>query len=358
MTTKRHIELCDTVTAKDTRGAVVCKIELAEDGLAPDNLMLFPASDVDGELKTRDGRKFRLPSPQKLADSFNAEGFKVPFDFDHEVEMGGSPAIGWIKGLYVQDGAVFANVKWLKAGREAIESEEYAYVSPAFMVDWDVGEIKGLTSAALTNRPAFKLAALTSANNGDIMNPELMKLLGLNDKSTPEQIAEAIKAHQAKLAEADAAKVALEAANAKHKAELAAAQAAATPSLANFVPRADFDAAVARTAALELASKQKEEAAHKAQVEAEIDAAQKAGKFAPASRDFYVQACSTPAGLEAFRKFVHGAPVIAPDNVVTAAAKAPVGTEVVLTSTDLEVIKTKGMSAEAFLAAKKELATH
>ena len=347
MTKKPRVALCDSESAKDTRGVVLCAIDLA-DGKAPDSLMLFPASDVDGEIKCRDGRRFRLTNPEKFAAAFNDDGFKVPFDFDHRVEMGGSAAVGWIKTLEARAGAIWANVKWLKAGRDAIESEEYAFVSPAFNVDWEVGEIKGLTSAALTNRPAMKLPALTSAQPGDPMEPEVLKLLGLDDKATAEEIAEAAKKLQEKNAAEAAAKVELEAANVKLKAELAASQ----PSLAAYVPRADFDAAVARTAALEKASADEKASAHSKEVAAEIASAKAAGKFAPASEAFYVKTCSTPEGLAAFREFVKTAPVIAADNIVDP-AKTVVASASSVSDEQLAIAERCGVTKEQFAAALK-----
>lgn len=338
--------MCQAETGTSiVRADAICKIELV-DGKAPEWCMLFPASDVDGEIKARDGRKFRMPAPERFADDFNAEAHEAPFDVEHATEilapMGQpAPAVGWIVAMEVRDGAVWCRVEWTKDGAELIESKKYRYVSPAFRIDWETAKILSLTSAGLTNRPALKMPALTHEQNGENMDPKLLKLLGLDEKATKEQVlaaAEVMKASADKAATVEA--------------ELASVRGQ-QPSLKDFVPRADFDAAIVRAQTAEKKIEDEKALAHKTTVEGEIEAAMKAGKITPSTKSFYVATCSTPAGLEAFREFVKNAPIHAPDNVVTERAQAQ-SSETVLTASDLEVIKAKGMSKEAFIAAKKD----
>lgn len=138
----------------------------------------------------------------------------------------------------------------------------------------------------------------------DPMNKDLLKLLGLAENATEEQ---AVAACQ-KLVEGQKA---AEAAVSTARAELAKAQ---TPDLNKFVPRADHELALARAEKAEKQIADEKAAAFKREVETEVDAAVKAGKVAPASKEFYLSTCASAEGLEKFRKFISAAPVIAPDS--------------------------------------------
>lgn len=354
MTRLTDRQLCSTKAPKaDTpTGAIVCRVELAAEGKAPDEIMLFPAVDAEGEIKCEDGRIFRLANPEALAALFNSKGLEIPFDFDHASEWSGGAACGWIKSLAARSGAVFAQVEWLPEGAAAIESKRYRYVSPAFRVG-DRAEIKSVTSAALTNRPAMsQMPALSHATGGITMDPELLKLLGLDDKATAEQIAEAVKKLQAKIAADDAAKTELEATSTKLRDELAAAKSA-QPALDKFVPRSEFDAVTKKCMMLEGEKAETAKAAHKAAVDSTIDAALKAGKIAPASKDFFVRTCATAEGLEAFKVFVGGAPIIAPDNVVDP-AKQTQTEQASATELELQVAANLGLTKEQLAKVAKQ----
>lgn len=333
---KRRTELCQAETgASIVRADAICKIEL-DNGKAPEWCMLFPASDVDGEIKARDGRKFRMVSAERFCADYNAESHEVPFDIEHATEilapMGQpAPAVGWVVALEARDGAVWGRVEWTTDGAELIESKKYRYVSPAFRIDRETAKILTLTSAGLTNRPALKMPALTHEQNGDNMHPELLKLLGLEEKSTKEQVLAAAEVMKAKADKAE-----------KVETELASERAKA-PALKDFVPRADYDAALARVSAFEKKIEEDKQLAHKAAVDAEIEAAMKAGKIAPATKDFYVKTCSTAEGLEQFREFVKVSPTIAPDNAGSG-AKPKTETASDITELDIKVALACGMT--------------
>lgn len=353
------IHLCDDkATGADTRGAVVCKIQLAE-GKAPDWVMLFPAPDAQQEIKCRDGRIYRMTNQASIVSQFNAEQHPIAFDRDHGVEKvswggGDGEAVGWIEELRLaSSGAIEARVEWTSEGRDLIESKKYRYVSPAFTINFEVvNSVEKLsiampTSAGLTNRPAMVMPALTNIQpSGDkTMDKELLALLGLDEKATKEQVLEAAKAMKAKKEEEAVAA-------AKAKAELAAAQAA-QPTLEKYVPRADFDAMKATLASFEAQRESDKATAHKQLVDTEIAQALKDGKITEGTKDFYVQSCSTAAGLESFRAFCSKAPVIAPNNIV-GGGTPPTEDTASFTADEAAIAKRLGLSKEAYLAAKKD----
>ena len=95
------------------------------------------------------------------------------------------------------------------------------------------------------------------------------------------------------------------------KTELAtAANRAENPSLEKFVPRGDYDAAIARAANAENKLTEVKAAELETAVNATVDQALQDGKITPATKDYYVAQCKQDGGLERFKGFCAVAPVI------------------------------------------------
>lgn len=332
----------------------LCQLVLTADGKLPEWVELIPPGP---EVNAVDGRRFRNSAPSRIITAFQTYGLHLPVDLEHSTEIKApkgeeAPAAGWIVELQVREGAVWGRVEWTPRGMAALTSRDYRYISPAFMHAKN-GEITELVSAGLTNKPALtQLAAVAHAaeNNHDggpeparqedIMDKELLKLLGLDEKATPEQVLAACRA----LKDA-AAKQETDLATAR--AELAKAQA---PDLTKFVPRADHDAAIARAQKAEQDLAADRQALKQREIDGEVDAALKAGKITPATAEYHKAACSREGGLAAFRDFVKAAPVIvAPSNLD--GKPAPTGDA--LSAVELSVCTQMGLTKEAFIAAKK-----
>jgi phage I-like protein len=200
-----------------------------------------------------------------------------------------APAVGWIQELQIRGGQIWGRVDWTEAGRNAVESKAYRYVSPVFVFERASKRVVALTSAALTNRPNLFLQALNGKENSMTLE-ELLAALGLPKGTT----FEAALAHIGKL-----------------KGDLATAtNAAASPSLDKFVPRADYDAALARATNAEqsLASLNKE--AKDKDITAAIDKALAEGKITPATVEYHKAQCAQEGGLERFAEYCKAAPVV------------------------------------------------
>lgn len=346
-----------------SRATVLCRIDLSADGKAPKNVMLFPRPNADGKIVARDGRNFGMYDAAALVASFAEHAQDLPIDIEHASEllapMGQpAPAVGWITSLSVNaDGSVSASVDWTEEGAALIESKKYRYVSPAFKLDRSIDPpaITTVVSAGLTNRPALKLPALAHTQGANSMNPKILKMLGLTDKATQAEYDAALEAHLAKIdADKKAAGdqlVAAEAAHSKTKADLAAAQAA-QPQLANFVPRSDFDAVRTELASVKTAIEAEKKDAFAKEVTATVNKASSDGKIAAASVEYHIAACATQAGLDAFKKYVEGAPVIAPPSNPGAPPK-PTQTAEVASAEQVAVWARLGISREQGIAAQK-----
>jgi len=349
-------------------GLALCQVVDGKSGPVPEWIQLVPAG---ADVEALDGRRFANKSPQQIVDAFAKDPRDVPIDWEHASELRApkgkdAPAAGWIVAMEVRNGAVWGKVDWTTRGRVSLESKEYRYISPAFMFDKKTKNILRIVSVGLVNRPALDMPAVASAlqdhtqnkqGNAQLeerMDPKLVELLGLAADATMEQVITAVAALKtspndklvAVTAELETARQKLN----KTEEELANARNA-NPELDKFVPRADYDAALARAKAAEDKNAAAAKASHDAAVTMEIDAALKAGKITPASKDFYVGTCATGEGLEKFREFVKSAPAIGdPSNLDNTPPPDP-GTAKA-TAAELEVAARCGITEEQFLAAK------
>lgn len=99
--------------------------------------------------------------------NFEARGSRVPIDFDHSPDKGGSSeAAGWITRLEGDGDGLYADVEWTPPGAKAIEEKRYLFISPTWDLDYtdDEGERLGptLLAAGLTNRPYFSKLGVIS----------------------------------------------------------------------------------------------------------------------------------------------------------------------------------------------------
>jgi phage I-like protein len=265
-------------------------LALDESGQAPKWIHLVPAGLVVG----RDGREWLNDNPQLVLDAFAAGAVDLPLDMEHATELRApqgepAPAVGWIQELQIRDGQIWGRVDWTEAGRNAVESKSYRYVSPVFVFERASKRVVALTSAGLTNRPNLFLQAL----NGQEKNMELKKLLAALGLPETASFDEAM-AHLGKL-----------------KGDLATAtNAAANPSLDKFVPRADYNAALARATNAEKSLADQAEKAKEKDITAAIDKALAEGKITPATVEYHKAQCAQEGGLERFAEFVKAAPVV------------------------------------------------
>jgi phage I-like protein len=124
------------------------------------------------------------------------------------------------------------------------------------------------------------------------------------------------------------------------------------PDLAQYVPRADYDSAVARAKTAEDKITDGEKAVHQKDVDEAIAAALKEGKITPATKDFYVANCATTEGLEQFKAFASAAPVIGdPSNLDN---KPPTDDPKTLTESEKAIAMRCGLTDEQFLASKQD----
>lgn len=243
-------------------------------GDVPDRIPVIPAGVSTGV----DGRVFMLDQPEAVVRAFKAAGRDLPVDVEHATHIKGpkgdpAPAVGWIKDLSVEAGAIIATVAWNAAGRDLVAGQAYRFYSPAFMHD-DKGHVIALRSLGLTNEPNFlDLPSLNreipqeSHQESTMDRTKLIALLGLAATATDAEIEAAISA------------------------SIALNRAGGKPDPALYVPKADLDAALNRATTAETQLKKDADARAEADAVALVDGAIKDGKVAPASREHYLSLC-------------------------------------------------------------------
>jgi phage I-like protein len=224
-------------------------------------------------------------------------------------------------------------------------------------------KIEGLDADALQKKAQrlLKQAQPSRANasmEATMDREKLIAKLGLTAEATDEQImAELDKLKAGPEAELQTVKTELETTRAKLKSteqELANARSA-NPSLDKFVPRSDHDAVVAKCKALEKEKGDVEKAAFQKEVDVEIDAAMKAGKVTPATKDFYVAACSTKEGLDKFKEFVKAATSIGnPSRLETDPPPVPTS-DARMSAEEEKIAASFGMTREDYLKGRASM---
>jgi len=267
-------------------------------GPAPEWIQLLPAGST---IVGRDGRTWINETPAEIVAAFVADGKPMPLDWEHSTELKApkgepAPAAGWIAELELrEDGSLWGRVEWTARGAVAVTSKEYRFISPVFIYDCATNLIMKLTSVGLTNRPNLHLQALNRQHHEEEapMLKKLLQALGLSETATEEAALNQITKLQGDLA------------TALNRAE--------QPSLDKFVPKADYDAVVAKAANTEQTLKTVQDHLAETAVNAEIDAALKAGKITPATVEYHKAQCRQEGGLDRFKAFCQAAPTVAGD---------------------------------------------
>lgn len=306
-------------------------LALNAEASAPDWVQLVPAGP---RIQGRDGRWWMMSNPQIVADRFDPA--KEPqIDIEHSSELKApmgepAPAVGWIKGIEVRDGALWGRVEWTGSGRNLVGDKLYRYLSPVFTYDAVTGEIIKIISAGLTNQPNLEMAALNREEETP-MDKAVLEALGLPAASTA---ADAVVAINAIKVDRDTAR-----------------NAAQTPDPAKFVPTADHQLALNRIRTFEEA----ETARRDGEIVRVVDDAIAAGKFSPGSRDFHIASCRDEGGLDRLKSYIATAPVIAPPSGLD--GKTPNGAEEIgaaLSAEDLAICRAFGTDPASVAKFKKK----
>lgn len=351
---------------KKRTGTALAALSMQIDAKAPKEIQLLPA----GRFTAIDGRPANIKgsnctewvldaeNAQELITAAAARGNPAVIDYEHQTlwkEKNGqpAPAAGWFRTLEWREGVgLFAvDVNWTDAASQAIEKDEYRFISPVINFDADTGRITKMTMAALTNYAGIdgmqqvRLAALSSYFFDDEEEEQpmnqllaaLLKVLGLDDKADEATALSALNAYVIKAKEQQDSVTAL-------SAQLASA-GATTPDPAKFVP---IEAVTALQTQLSALAGQVNGSA----LDRIIETALAAGKLLPAlekwARDLGTK------DMAALNAFIATTPQVAAlSGTQTSTIKVEID-GVALSAEELDAARLLGQTPEAFAAGKKK----
>jgi phage I-like protein len=288
-------------------------------GQAPARIQLLPKQAATGE--TWHGRNgngpYVVPDLQAV---IAASDLPLYIDYDHlsDLEAGlgtEKKAAGWINKLEADAEGLWGIVEWTKRATAAIGDKEYRFISPAFHVAKDTGQVQCLIGAGLTNKPNFIMKALASESGAGDSDPTRKPQKDVPMNST--HLA-ALCAALAIAVDSDASQIVTAAQglrsqvdlmgkqlNLTGKSVLEIASAAATElgrlDRAAFVPKADHEKVTAELASLQTKVKDGDAVAA---VEAEM----RAGKVTPGMKDWAL--AEAKRDLASFQGWAKVAPVV------------------------------------------------
>lgn len=257
-----------------------------------------------------------------------------------------APAAGWVdrSSLEWREDGLYGRVSWTAAAKAKIEADEYRYLSPVFPYA-PSGNVLDLLHVGLTNNPAIDTAipALAAARMGSgtydptheedtVDREQLIKLLGLPEDATDEQITAAITALQAAKADSEAA--------------IAAARAGNPPDMTQYVPRAVLDEAQQQVAALRASGQV-------AELDKLIEDGLKDGRIAGKATADWLKG----QGIAACRAFLKDAPTIAALSGTQTGGKKPGGDgdkKGQLNESEIAVCRALNLSPDEFRKANPE----
>lgn len=300
------------------------------DGALPDWVMLLPARMVQG----RDGRWWRNDRPEEILSYFAGLGRDLPIDIEHSTERKAplgdpAPAIGWIDRMENRNGEIWGHALWNDAGKKTVGGREYRYLSPVILFTEADNTIVGITSVGATNQPNLTLPALNNENRGltpkeNSMWKNVLSALGLAETSTEADAVTAISRLKGDVS--------------------AAANRAENPSLEKFVPRADYDAALAKASNAEQKLSEIKTSQLETAINSAIETALKDGKITPATADYHRAQCRQDGGLDRFAAYCAAAPSIGGDSGLD--GKKPEGEQKALNAEEKRIADMFGNSAE------------
>ena len=310
----------------------------SESGKTPVTIPLLPAGDyvigIDGRRWTKRDidlivQKSNDYLPQHIIDENHSTDLRAP-------KGESSPAMGWFNNIHTkEDDSVWADVVWTARGKEALENQEYRYISPVFKVGAD-GEIEQILRAALTNSPNLDLPALNSTQTAPADNPakendmdkNICAALGLPEAATENEVIAAIASLKTQ------------------------ANSAKPVDLTAYAPRTDLVQMEQRAVAAEKAVAELNAAQLKTKATAAVEKAVTDRKIAPASKEAYLAMCATEEGFSNFTKIMESSPAIIPSGTSVPQGTPPKTQTVELNAEDEAICKAMGYSKEEWAKIK------
>ncbi len=170
----------------------------ASEADAPEWVHLVPA----GTIATKDARgPYRMEDAEAVIQASFAEAPKLPIDENHATDLAAplgmpAPARGWITEMQAREDGIWGRIDWTGEGRALVRDRAYRALSPVIRHD-RAKRITAILRASLINKP--NLTGLTALNmeSNVSFHQQLIKLLGLADGASQDEIIAALKKEMA-----------------------------------------------------------------------------------------------------------------------------------------------------------------
>lgn len=261
------IAACSAATRRPP--VAVCALQVRTDAA---KVRLIPAGEFDAPRGSMEGQgpwHLDAAGAQAIIARAATRATDIVVDYEHQTLLADrnghpAPAAGWVdpRSLEWRDDGLYGAIAWTASAKTAIEADEYRYLSPVFPYDAETGAVLDLLHVALTNTPAIdtgvaELAAARMApttedshqEDDPVKREDLIKLLGLANDATDEQIEKGLAALKAGAQQARTLREALGVKDdEKPEDAVAALKTKATdakPDMTQFVPKAVYEETVA-----------------------------------------------------------------------------------------------------------------
>ena len=123
-----------------------------------------------GKATGRDGRVFNIDG-KTIIERFLQDGLQIPLTVGHECN---GKSAGWFSEFEHQADGVYALLRTNELGKRLIIAEEYKYLSPEYLVNYDTNDVERIVGVGLVNQPNLLKEALnhlTLEENTAMGNP-------------------------------------------------------------------------------------------------------------------------------------------------------------------------------------------
>lgn len=157
---------------------------------APEWVHLLPAGKIETVDKRGPFSLDRNDAAAVIANSLKSSpDGKLVIDINHATDIaapngGASPAQGWIEELQHREDGLWGRVAWTMAGKRALNSRAYRFLSPVIVAAKSTGKVAAVLRASLTNNPNLRgltpvlNATQTTETDMDFLK-QLLAALGL-----------------------------------------------------------------------------------------------------------------------------------------------------------------------------------
>jgi len=115
-----------------------------------------------------DGRVFNVDG-EAVLKRLEENGLQLVLNIAHEY---GGKAAGWFTEFELKDDGIYASLRLNATGKALLEAEEFKYLSPEYLIDYDTNQVELIVGVGLVNQPNLLNDALNHMESTDMPAPK------------------------------------------------------------------------------------------------------------------------------------------------------------------------------------------